>query len=220
MAQAAQGCVAPPSGRPQEASGNRRPRWMTIPARAGQNSAYRPPRWRTFSRSSSCHRSHQGPARFRCRTPPQRSSTKEIAPCDRHPCPPRTRRRFSPRCNALAAPAVAQDEALDRIDLPSGWPPEGITTDGSSSYAGSLGERRHLVADPVAGSGEVLVPARTAPLGRPRCRPRWSALWTAGGPSGEVRAYDSHQRRAAGDVPLRIRLPQRRRGAPRCGLRH
>ena len=35
----------------------------------------------------------------------------------------------------------------DRIDLPNGWQPEGITTDGKNLYVGSLVERRHLAGE-------------------------------------------------------------------------
>ncbi len=45
-------------------------------------------------------------------------------------------------------PAAAQDAGPDRIDLPAGWAPEGITTDGTTLYAGSLAERRDLAGRP------------------------------------------------------------------------
>lgn len=92
----------------------------------------------------------------------------------------------------LSLPAVAVAQAPDRIDLPAGWQPEGITTDGTSLYAGSLADGAIWKGDPATGSGDVLVPGEEGAIaagldvdldgGR---------LWVAGGPSGEVRAYDS-----------------------------
>ena len=110
-AQAAQGCVAPPSGRPQEALGDRRPRWMTIPARAGQNSAYRPPRWLR-------HRPVIGSSRARPRLRGKRAIPAARTRGDHM-------RRALPATGAglislalMAAPVSAQDGGLDRIEMP------------------------------------------------------------------------------------------------------
>ena len=42
-----------------------------------------------------------------------------------------------------AAPATA-NPFPDTIDLPDGWQPEGITSNGTTLYVGSLGRWRHL----------------------------------------------------------------------------
>ncbi len=92
----------------------------------------------------------------------------------------------------LVAPATVVAQSPDRIDLPSAWQGEGITTDGTSLYAGSLADGAIWKGDPASGVGAVLVPGEEgavsvgldieADAGR---------LWAAGGPTGQVRAYDS-----------------------------
>jgi hypothetical protein len=82
--------------------------------------------------------------------------------------------------------------APDRIDLPDGWRPEGITTDGRLLYVGSLADGAIWVADPRSGDGEVLAqgrPGRVA-VGIDHDRRR-DVLWVAGGATGEVRAHDA-----------------------------
>ena len=90
------------------------------------------------------------------------------------------------------APATVVAQSSDRIDLPPAWQGEGITTDGASLYAGSLADGAIWKGDPATGVGDVLVPGAEgavsvgldieADAGR---------LWAAGGPTGQVRAYDS-----------------------------
>jgi sugar lactone lactonase YvrE len=92
----------------------------------------------------------------------------------------------------LLAPATVVAQSPDRIELPLAWQGEGITTDGSSLYAGSLADGAIWKGDPATGIGDVLVSGAEgavsvgldfeADAGR---------LWAAGGPTGEVRAYDS-----------------------------
>jgi hypothetical protein len=92
----------------------------------------------------------------------------------------------------VAVPAAAQDDTVDRIDLPNGWRPEGITTDGQSLYVGSLGDGAIWVVDPVNdpegrlfASGEnglVTVGVEASPDG--------ATIWAAGGRTGVNRAYD------------------------------
>lgn len=80
----------------------------------------------------------------------------------------------------------------DRIELPNGWRPEGITTDGRRLYVGSLADGAIWVADPRTGDGEVLAegsPGRVA-VGVEYDRRR-DVLWVAGGATGEVRAHDA-----------------------------
>ena len=104
-----EGRVAPLSGRPQEASGDRRPRWMAIPALvAGQNSAYRPPRWHLPSLHGGPTRRHSEATLRSWR--PDRAPLRGYAPVmpNRrviHRRPHRPRRR-SHRAGRPAAPAA------------------------------------------------------------------------------------------------------------------
>lgn len=83
-------------------------------------------------------------------------------------------------------------EAPDRIELPDGWQPEGITTDGRSLYVGSLVDGALWRAKTRSGSGSLLepgVPGRVA-VGVEYDRRR-DLLWVAGGPTNEIRAHDA-----------------------------
>ena len=90
---------------------------------------------------------------------------------------------------ALAAPVAAQ-EGVDRIDLPDGWQPEGITTDGESLYVGSLADGAVWKADPITGSGDVLVPGRKDSVAVGMDIGADGRLWVAGGRTGKIRAFD------------------------------
>lgn len=80
----------------------------------------------------------------------------------------------------------------DRIDLPRGWQPEGITTDGRQLYVGSLADGRLLRADPRTGRVRVLPRSRTgSPAVGIDHDQRRDVLWVAGGPAGEVRVHDA-----------------------------
>lgn len=93
---------------------------------------------------------------------------------------------------ALVLPAGAVAQAPDRIDLPSGWQGEGITTDGTSLFAGSLADGAIWKADPTTGVGEVLVPGAEGMISVGMdIESDAGRLWVAGGPTGQVRAYDS-----------------------------
>jgi hypothetical protein len=94
-----------------------------------------------------------------------------------------------------AAPADARHghhKPPHRIDLPNGWQPEGITTDGKSVFAGSLADGAIFRADARTGKGKVLAPGATgrvaAGLDYDRRR---DLLWVVGGPTGEIRAQDA-----------------------------
>ncbi len=92
----------------------------------------------------------------------------------------------------VAAGALAAAPFPGRIDLPTGWQPEGITSHGTTAWTGSLangairetnlrsGVSRTLVAG-VAGNVAVGIDYEAA----------HDRLWVAGGPSGFVRAYDA-----------------------------
>jgi outer membrane protein assembly factor BamB len=90
-----------------------------------------------------------------------------------------------------AAPVTAQEETLDRIELPDGWAPEGITTDGSSLFAGSLADGAIWRADPMSGEGELLAAGAEGRVAAGVDHDGFGRLWAAGGPTGEVRAYDA-----------------------------
>jgi outer membrane protein assembly factor BamB len=88
---------------------------------------------------------------------------------------------------ALAAPFPA------RIDLPDGWAPEGITSGrGLTAFVGSLAGGALAEVDLRTGAVDVLVPGAAGRVavgldyedGADR-------LWVAGGPTGQVRAYDA-----------------------------
>jgi DNA-binding beta-propeller fold protein YncE len=93
----------------------------------------------------------------------------------------------------ISGSVVAQDEA-DRLDLPDGWRPEGVTALDGEIYAGSLGDGGIWVIDPVAddATGRLFAPGADGlvTVGMD-ASPDGQTIWAAGGPSGEVRAYDA-----------------------------
>ena len=80
----------------------------------------------------------------------------------------------------------------DTIQLPNGWQPEGITTDGKYLYAGSLADGAIWRANARTGSGEQLAEGETGrvAVGIDYDRRR-DLLWVAGGDTGEIRAQDA-----------------------------
>jgi len=92
---------------------------------------------------------------------------------------------------ALAAPAAAQDAALDRIDMPAGWAPEGITTDGTTLYAGSLANGAILQADPTSGETSLLVEGAEGLIVAGIEYDDYGRLWAAGATGAEVRVYEA-----------------------------
>lgn len=107
---------------------------------------------------------------------------------------------------APAATAAPSKAAGDRIDLPTGWQPEGVTTDGDHLYVGSLATGEILRADPRTGRTTVLAKSET---GKPAVGvdyDRWrDVLWVAGGDKGEIRA----QSVSNGRVIATFRVPKR-----------
>ncbi|AWB91592.1 superoxide dismutase [Aeromicrobium chenweiae] len=79
----------------------------------------------------------------------------------------------------------------DRIELPSGWLPEGITTDGTNLYSGSRADGAILKISLRSGRTTRFAgaPGRVA-VGIDHDRRR-DVLWVAGGPGQEVRAQDA-----------------------------
>jgi hypothetical protein len=99
---------------------------------------------------------------------------------------------------AFAAPAAAAPPFPNQIDLPNGWAPEGITAGpGTTVFVGSLVNGAIWQADVRTGKGSVLVPGIA---GKVAVGVDYEAdanrIWVAGGPTGEVRAYDA----ASGDL--------------------
>lgn len=92
----------------------------------------------------------------------------------------------------MLVPLAVAAQAPDRIDLPAGMAPEGITTDGTSLFAGSLSNGAIWRGDPATGEGGVLAEGTE---GRVTVgidpTTDGSHIWAAGGPTGEIRAYDS-----------------------------
>jgi len=107
-----------------------------------------------------------------------------------------------------ASPAVARHghhNLPHTIDLPNGWQPEGITTDGKFVYSGSLADGAIFRANVRTGNGKVLAAGATgrvaAGLDYDRRR---DLLWVVGGPTGQIRAQDADTGKvlASYDFPL------------------
>lgn len=91
---------------------------------------------------------------------------------------------------AAVAPASASRFA-DRIDLPHGFAPEGVTSKGTTLYVGSLVDGAIWRGSLTTGTGTVWIPgvAGEVAVGIDYEAPS-DRLWVAGGPTGEVRVYD------------------------------
>lgn len=78
------------------------------------------------------------------------------------------------------------------IDLPRGWQPEGITTDGTSLFAGSLKHGGIWRVNLATGRERLLHRGKVGrvAVGIDHDRRR-DLLWVAGGPTGMVRAHDA-----------------------------
>jgi len=91
---------------------------------------------------------------------------------------------------ALAAPVSAQPPP-SVIPLPDGFFPEGIATDGSTAYVGSLIDGAIWKGDLLTGEGDILVPGVP---GRLAVGMAYDAatdvLYVAGGPDGSAYLYD------------------------------
>lgn len=97
----------------------------------------------------------------------------------------------------LAAPAAAHDPDQDghqaRILLPDGWAPEGITKGRHhTAFVGSLADGAIARVNLKTGATTVLA---TGAAGRVTVgidyESRANRIWAAGGPTGEIRAYDA-----------------------------
>jgi hypothetical protein len=97
---------------------------------------------------------------------------------------------------AGAAPSstsgAARDRVVDRIELPNGWQPEGITTDGARLYVGSLANGAIWKANPATGHGRILAKGVTGRVAAGvEYDARHNLLWVAGGATNTVRAHDA-----------------------------
>ena len=101
----------------------------------------------------------------------------------------------------VAAPGAAQD-GLDRIEMPAGWAPEGITTDGTTLFAGSLANGAILQADPTTGETSVLVEGEDGLIVAGIEYDDYGRLWAAGATGAEVRAYDAATGELLGTYPF------------------
>ena len=91
-----------------------------------------------------------------------------------------------------AGPATAAAPFPTRLDLPSGWMPEGITAGpGTTVYVGSLAGGGIWAGDVRTGQGDVLV----QPWGGAAAGVEYDAandrIWAAGDGTGTVRVYDA-----------------------------
>jgi hypothetical protein len=93
----------------------------------------------------------------------------------------------------LAGPVAAARPFPDRIDLPNGWAPEGITAGrGTTVYVGSLADGAIWQADVRTGEGSILVSGATGTVAvGVEYEAGANRLWVAGGPTGQVRVYDA-----------------------------
>jgi WD40 repeat protein len=93
---------------------------------------------------------------------------------------------------AFALPSTALAQEPDRIDLPAGWQAEGVTSDGTTLFAGSLANGAIWKGDAVSGEGAVLVPGSEGSVSVGLdVEPDAGRLWVAGGPGGPVTVYDT-----------------------------
>lgn len=92
---------------------------------------------------------------------------------------------------ALPTAASAQNSNFpETVPLPTGFQPEGIASGrGSSFYAGSLATGAVLKGDLRTGATQELVSAANGPAVGIAVDSK-NRVWVAGGPSGEIRAYD------------------------------
>lgn len=91
----------------------------------------------------------------------------------------------------------------DRIELPRGWRPEGITTDGKKLYVGSLATGAILRANPRTGTTSVLPRSETGkPAVGVEADRRRNVIWVAGGEAGEIRAQSAASGRVLATYPL------------------
>jgi outer membrane protein assembly factor BamB len=92
---------------------------------------------------------------------------------------------------AVTVPMAASASDIDRIDLPPGWQAEGVTSDGTTLYAGSLADGAIWKGDALTGEGDVLVEGGEGVSVGLDVESGAGRLWVAGGPGGTVVVYDT-----------------------------
>lgn len=105
---------------------------------------------------------------------------------------------------ALVAPAEARPryDYPDRIDLPVGFQPEGITIGKRPvAYVGSLADGDIYAADLRSGRGQVISQGPGAPSVGLKIDRR-GLLWVAGGPTGTARVVSSRSGKILADITL------------------
>ncbi|HLL61978.1 MAG TPA: superoxide dismutase [Propionibacteriaceae bacterium] len=104
---------------------------------------------------------------------------------------------------ALVAPAEAKPRHAypDRIDLPIGFQPEGITIKGSYAYVGSLADGDIYRADLRTGEGVVISEGPGTPSVGLKID-KSGLLYVAGGPAGTARVVDSRTGELLADYTL------------------
>ena len=91
-----------------------------------------------------------------------------------------------------SAPVTAAQPFPAKIDLPSGWMPEGITAGrGNTVYVGSLAGGGVWAGDVRTGQGSQLVPHWGGAAAGVEYEARANRLWVAGAGTGTVRVYDA-----------------------------
>lgn len=91
-----------------------------------------------------------------------------------------------------ASPVSAAHPFPAKIDLPSGWMPEGITAGrGNTIYVGSLAGGGVWAGDVRTGQGSQLVPHWGGAAAGVEYEARANRLWVAGASTGTVRVYDA-----------------------------
>lgn len=109
-------------------------------------------------------------------------------------------------------PSAGSEEAVGqdlpkRIELPRGWQPEGITTDGTSLFVGSLKHGGIWKVNPRTGRRQVVSEGRQGRVaaGVDFDRRR-NLVWVAGGPTATVRAHNAR----TGRIVARYHFPGER----------
>jgi hypothetical protein len=93
---------------------------------------------------------------------------------------------------AALVPVAAAKPPPDRIELPAGFAPEGITSDGGNRFwVGSLADGAIWQGSLQSGNGFVLVSGQAGSVAvGTEFEAAHQRLWVAGGPTGDVRVYD------------------------------
>jgi sugar lactone lactonase YvrE len=104
---------------------------------------------------------------------------------------------------AAPTPASAHDAFPDVIQLPDGFRPEGITSDGNTLFVANFDHGAVFEVSAATGKGHILVPARADRMGLGiKLDQRTDFLFVAGGGTGHAYVYDAGTGRALADYVL------------------